>query len=144
MCYWPPGQGKSMACQKQRKLLGKSLFSPDLPAKSHYSCPTHPFIQSRTFIEQLPFLSTVRDTKVYKLRRGHKCSGSRCEGVEEEKGLRVQIFLSDEYSGIWRACTEHAYLIKISLFTLLRVPSGTPCGVKCQVSCRVQIPALSS
>lgn len=51
---------------------------------------------------------------MYKLRRGHKCSGSKCEGAEEEKGLRVQIFLSGEYSGIWRAFTEHTYLIKMS------------------------------
>lgn len=76
-----------MACQERHKLLGKSLFPPDLPAKSHYSCPTQPFIHLQTFIEQLPFLSTVGDTRTYNPTCGHKCSGSRCEHGEEQKEL---------------------------------------------------------
>lgn len=80
------GKEKSMACQKQHKLLGKIFIPPRRPLKSHYLCPTQPFIHSQTIIEQLPFLSTVGDTKVYKPRRGRKCSLRQqvwsCRGAE--------------------------------------------------------------
>lgn len=77
-----------MACQEQHKLLGKSLFPPDLPAKTHYSCPTQPFIHLQTFTEQLPLLSTVGDTKMHKAQWGHKCWDGRCERGQAEKGFK--------------------------------------------------------
>lgn len=115
LCYWPPGQEKSVACQEQHKLFGKSLFPLDLPAKSHYSFPTQPFIHLQTFIEQLPFLSTVGDTEMYKPTWGYKCMGSRCEHVKEQKEIWVGIPLWREWSGISNAASEHAYLVRISL-----------------------------
>ena len=74
---------KSTARQERHKLLGESLFPLDLPAKSHYSCPTQPFIHSQTLIEQRPCQSTAGHMSMYKAARGPKCWGGRCEHVEE-------------------------------------------------------------
>lgn len=76
-----------MARQEQHKLLGKSLFPLDLPAKSHYSCLTQPFIHLQTLIEQLPCQSTAGDVSMYKAAWGPKCRGGRCEHVEEEESF---------------------------------------------------------